>query len=238
MGTLSLTTRYLSTPDFRLEEREALLSDRFQSLDEGADFVPTLAKNQQRESLSGSPGSLPIRTSLPKSPPSMASALADRFVSSPGPVHSRTTSLPQQASSHSPKQSSPLGINRAPTSGATAGSGSAISAGSSSRHDTSSNWSKDEGRPLSGIAARMRKESTGAGRGAVSIDCHYPGRVCAYLYYLDRTSRRRLGLGLQSADRTSIPYIPSKEELYRQGLLPYTLLLRPYANHHHCPQLA
>lgn len=173
MGTLSLTARYLSSPDFRLEEREALLSDRFQSLDEGADFVPTLAKNQQRESLSGSPGSLPIRTSLPKSlsksPPSMASALAERFVSSPGRIHSRTISLPQ-ASSHSPKHSSPLGVNRTPTSGATPGSGSAISTGSSPRHDTSSNWSKDEGRPLSGAAARMRKESTGAGRGAVSID--------------------------------------------------------------------
>lgn len=161
MGTLSLTTRYLTTPNFQLDELEPLLSSRFLSL-EGQEFTPTLAKNQQRDSiLSGSPSSLPRRTTLPKSPPS---SVADRFVLSPA-LHSRTTSLPQ--TSQSPRNV-PLPIGRVSTAAPTpAGSGSGISVGSS-RQDTSSAWSRDDGPPLSGLAARLRKESTGAGRGAVS----------------------------------------------------------------------
>lgn len=155
MGSLSLSATYLTSPNFQLDELESLLSSRFLSLDEGPEFTPTLAKNQQRDSLSGSPGSLPIRTALPRSPPS---SIADKFVL---PVaHSRTTSLPGSVPS---TRSLAPPISRVPSVGP-----STSSVASSSRQDSSSAWSKDEGRLISGIAARARKESTGAGRGAVS----------------------------------------------------------------------
>ncbi|KAG1828738.1 hypothetical protein EV424DRAFT_1536479 [Suillus variegatus] len=48
--TLSLAITYLSSPNFQLDELESLLSSRFLSLDEGPDFTPTLAKNQQHDS--------------------------------------------------------------------------------------------------------------------------------------------------------------------------------------------
>ena len=212
MGTLSLTTRYLSTPNFHLDELESLLSSRFLSLDEGPEFTPTLASKgpQQRAESGTSPlGSLPIRTSLPMSPPS---SIADRFIlpatgSGSVQLHSRTTSLPSHQPSSSKSNSNPdsprhlnvpLPVLRTATAAnpttlhgdtataaapagampgtpAGSGSGSGISVGSSSRgHDaggTSSTWSKDDasGKPVSGIAARVRKESTGTGRGAVSL---------------------------------------------------------------------
>jgi autophagy-related protein 13 len=77
-GSITISVRYLTNPLFQLDELESLLSSRFFSLDEGADFTPTLVKNQQRESFSSSPGSLPLRTSLPASPPSTTS-LTDRI---------------------------------------------------------------------------------------------------------------------------------------------------------------
>ena len=94
-GNITLSVRYLTNPNFHLDELESLLSSRFFSLDEGADFTPTLVRNQQRESLSSSPGSLPLRTSLPVSPPTSTS-LADRIArpSAPLPQHTRTTSFP------------------------------------------------------------------------------------------------------------------------------------------------
>ncbi|KAH8110911.1 autophagy-related protein 13-domain-containing protein [Phellopilus nigrolimitatus] len=69
MGVFALAVTYLAAPHFELDTVEALLSSRFLSLDAGPDFTPTLARNAQRESVSGSPGSLPVRTSLPRSPP-------------------------------------------------------------------------------------------------------------------------------------------------------------------------
>jgi autophagy-related protein 13 len=71
LGSFTLHTTYLSTPHFQLDELESLLSSRFISLDlEG--FVPTLDKNKQRDSLSGSsslPNSSGIRSMLSRSPP-------------------------------------------------------------------------------------------------------------------------------------------------------------------------
>ncbi|KAG2082781.1 uncharacterized protein F5147DRAFT_783175 [Suillus discolor] len=55
LDTLSLAITYLSSPNFQLDELESLLSSRFLSLDEGPDFTPTLAKNQQHDSLTGLP---------------------------------------------------------------------------------------------------------------------------------------------------------------------------------------
>ncbi|KIJ60811.1 hypothetical protein HYDPIDRAFT_97800 [Hydnomerulius pinastri MD-312] len=150
MGTLSLTAKYLTSPNFQLDELESLLSSRFLSLDEGPDFTPTLVKNQQRDSMSGLPGSLPLRTSLPKSPPS---SVAGQFVLPP--THSRTSSIP---GSQSPRNAA-LPMSRTSTNMVTGGSTSALSV-ASSRQEGSTTWSKDEGHPLSGLAARVRKEST------------------------------------------------------------------------------
>ncbi|PPQ78451.1 hypothetical protein CVT25_011846 [Psilocybe cyanescens] len=69
-GTFTLSTTYLNTPSFQLDELESLLSSRFISLDlEG--FMPTLDKNRQRDSMSGSslPNSSGIRSVLSRSPP-------------------------------------------------------------------------------------------------------------------------------------------------------------------------
>lgn len=157
-GTLSLAITYLSSPNFQLDELESLLSSRFLSLDEGPEFTPTLAKNQQRDSLTGLPGSLPLRASLPKSPPS---SIADRFVLPSSNSHSRTNSMPIG-------QSPRLGafpMSRTSTgAGINAGSTSALSI-ASSRQDSSTAWSKEDTGPLSGVSAatRTRLESM-AGR--------------------------------------------------------------------------
>jgi autophagy-related protein 13 len=110
-GSITLAVRYLTNPLFHLDELESLLSSRFFSLDEGADFTPTLVKNQQRESLSSSPGSLPLRTSLPASPPSSTS-LADRLArQGVQPSHSRTTSFPVSSiNTRSPLQVGKAGV--------------------------------------------------------------------------------------------------------------------------------
>ncbi|KAF9219119.1 hypothetical protein BS17DRAFT_438351 [Gyrodon lividus] len=160
MGTLSLTSKYLTSPNFQLDELESLLSSRFLSLDEGPDFTPTLAKNQQRDSMTGLPGSLPLRTSLPKSPPS---SVAGQFVLPP--THSRTISM---HGSQSPRSAalplSPTSMNLPANS-----STSALSV-TSSRQEGSTMWSKEEGVPLSGAAARIRKESTSTtGRSSMDL---------------------------------------------------------------------
>jgi autophagy-related protein 13 len=157
-GTLSLTITYLSSPNFQLDELESLLSSRFLSLDEGPEFTPTLAKNQQRDSLTGLPGSLPLRASLPKSPPS---SIADRFVLPAPNSHTRTNSMP---ASQSPRLGA-FPMSRTSTgAGINAGSTSALSI-TSSRQDSSTAWSKEDTGPFAGVpaAARIRLESM-AGR--------------------------------------------------------------------------
>ncbi|KAH0828819.1 autophagy-related protein 13-domain-containing protein [Lanmaoa asiatica] len=165
MGTLSLTAKYLTSPNFQLDELESLLSSRFLSLDEGPDFTPTLVKNHQRDSMSGLPSSL--RTSLPKSPPS---SIAGQFVLPP--ANSRTNSLP---GSQSPR-SAVLPLSRTSTNMATAGSTSALSV-TSSRPEGSTTWSKEDGTPATGIAARMRRESTSTtGRSSLDLPSPLPIR--------------------------------------------------------------
>ncbi|GBE84357.1 autophagy-related protein 13-domain-containing protein [Sparassis latifolia] len=174
VGTLSLSVTYLTSPNFQLDELESLLSSRFLSLDEGPDFTPTLVKNQQRDSLSGSPGSLPVRMSLPRSPPS---SVADRFVVPPS-MHSRTTSLSGLSGlgGSSPRSQNVglLPMRRLSNTGA-AGSTSAVSDASSSRQGAASTGSRDDIPPVSALAARLRKESLGTGRGSDFIPS--PGPV-------------------------------------------------------------
>ena len=157
-GSLALSVTYLTSPDFKVFDRESLLSSRFLSQDEGPEFTPTLLKNQQKDSLASSPGSLPMRTSLPRSPPS---SVADRFVIPPA-VHQRTNSL----SGASPRpQTVALPMAKvASTSGAggTPGSISAIS-DTSSRQAAASTGSREDLGP-SALAARLRRESLGANR--------------------------------------------------------------------------
>ncbi|KAL4079882.1 autophagy-related protein 13-domain-containing protein [Scleroderma yunnanense] len=159
MGTLSLTAKYLTSPNFQLDELESLLSSRFLSLDEASDFTPTLAKNQPRDSMSAlaGPSGSSLRTSLPKSPPS---SIAGQFIlpppTHPG-THLRTNSMP---GSHSPRGGhAALPISRTSTGAAGAGSTSALSI-TSSRQDGSGTWSKEES-ALPSIA-RLRRESTSA----------------------------------------------------------------------------
>ncbi|KAI0300501.1 hypothetical protein B0F90DRAFT_419248 [Multifurca ochricompacta] len=108
-------------------------------------------KNQQRDSLSSSPGSLPLRTSLPASPPSSAS-IADRMARQavqPTQTHSRTTSFPILSASarHPPLQGS--------RAGTTTDTGGVISGHSSvsSRQDITA---------FPVPTTRLRKESMGS----------------------------------------------------------------------------
>lgn len=149
-GSITISVRYLTNPLFQLDELESLLSSRFFSLDEGADFTPTLIKNQQRDSFSSSPGSLPLRTSLPASPPSTTS-LADRIARQapqPSQTHSRTTSFPALSAStrHPPLQIRP---------GAAPDTGGVISGQSSLS-------SRQEVPALPAPNARLRRESMGS----------------------------------------------------------------------------
>ena len=159
-GSIAISVRYLTNPHFQLDELESLLSSRFFSLDEGADFTPTLVKNQQRDSFSSSPGSLPLRTSLPASPPSTTS-LADRIArQAPQPSHSRTTSFPAlSASTRHP----PLQIR----SGAAPDTGGIISGQSSAS-------SRQEAPALPVPNARLRKESMGSVCTSSTCPSHLP----------------------------------------------------------------
>ncbi|KAJ3901243.1 autophagy-related protein 13-domain-containing protein [Lentinula edodes] len=105
IGTLNLTTTYLTSPNFRVDELESLLSSRFMSMDtggtKGMEFTPTLVKNQQRDSLLSSAGGSPgtrnrlasvTGASAPHSPPR---DILRRPSSPPQPYaysHSRTPS--------------------------------------------------------------------------------------------------------------------------------------------------
>ncbi|KAJ3966918.1 autophagy-related protein 13-domain-containing protein [Lentinula raphanica] len=181
-GTLNLSATYLTSPNFRIDEKESLLSSRFMSMDMGGggtkgttDFVPTLVKNQQRDSLlSSAGGSLSTRSrlsSLPRSPPrdilrrpldppypypyphsrtlSDADSIAERFI-----IPSRTASNPTDLSSVSdnpPPISTHnviLPITRATTTTSTST------------------------QPLSDLASRIRRESLGY-RNTAS-DTHLP----------------------------------------------------------------
>lgn len=162
-GGITLSVRYLTSPLFHLDELESLLSSRFFSLDEGADFTPTLVKNQQRESLSSSPGSLPLRTSLPASPPSSTS-LADRLARQavlPSQIHSRTTSFPVSSVSTRPP---PMQVSK--TSAATDLGGISGQSSASSRLEIL-------GLPVPNT--RLRRESMG------SVGFHYSGVIGAFL---------------------------------------------------------
>ena len=148
-GSITLSVRYLTSPHFHLDELESLLSSRFFSLDEGADFTPTLVKNLQRESLSSSPGSLPLRTSLPASPPTSTS-LADRLarqVVQPSQTHSRTTSFPTGISIR------PQPLQGSKTGGATELGGISGQSSASSRLEIP---------PFPAPNPRLRKESMGS----------------------------------------------------------------------------
>lgn len=167
MGSLSVSVTYLTSPTFKVVDRESLLSSRFLSQDEGPEFVPTLVRNKQRDSLTSSPGSLPLRTSLPRSPPK---SVADQFVLPP--AHTRTTSL----SGGSPRPYAAQAMNRAVSGmGAGTGSASGLSDTSSVRHGPPSAGSREE-MPQSVLAARLRRESLGMGR-AVSSTLEV---VCCY----------------------------------------------------------
>ncbi|KAI0070745.1 hypothetical protein K474DRAFT_1669744 [Panus rudis PR-1116 ss-1] len=165
LGSLSLSVTYLTSPNFKLVDRESLLSSKFLSQDEGPEFTPTLLKNQQRDSLSTSPGSLPVRTSLPRSPPQ---SIADRFIVPPTHTHTRTTSI--SGTGASPRmQNVALPMTRAPSVTGTAPvtAASHLSDASSSRQGgNASVGSRDDRLPVSDLAARLRRESLGMGRGS------------------------------------------------------------------------
>ncbi|KAL1739721.1 autophagy-related protein 13-domain-containing protein [Schizophyllum fasciatum] len=144
-GLFSLSVTYLSAPEFSLESLESLLSSRF--LSEGPDFVPTLRKNQQRDTVGGSSGSLGLgstRAPLTKSPP------RDIPLSGRSPPH---TSSPLARSP--PRQAAPLPRSR---------TSSLASASASLRSHAD---------PPS-LAARLRRES---GTGRASPDSPYSARA-------------------------------------------------------------
>ncbi|KAI0646348.1 autophagy-related protein 13-domain-containing protein [Trametes meyenii] len=171
MGEVGVSATYLVQPIFQLDTLESLMSSRFLS-DEGQDFTPTLVKNQQRDSISGSPASLPLRTSLPRSPPR---SVADRFVIPPA-SHTRTTSF---SSTTQPVRGSPSGSPRLcniplPVTRNLSGAGmgtSGVSDSSSSRQGAASMGSREE---VSALAARVRRDSM---HGRSSQDGTTPGGV-------------------------------------------------------------
>ncbi|KAI0777721.1 autophagy-related protein 13-domain-containing protein [Trametes elegans] len=170
MGELAVSTTYLTQPNFQLDTLESLMSSRF--LSEGQEFTPTLVKNQQRDSVTGSPGSLPLRTSLPRSPP--RSSVADRFVIQPA-THHRTSSFSStQVARGSPNGSPRLGNIPLPVTRNLSGAGlgtSGVSDSSSSRQGAASLGSREE---VSALAARVRRESL---QGRTSLDGTTPGGV-------------------------------------------------------------
>ena len=148
LGSFTLSAQYLTTPHFQLDELESLLSSRFFSLEEGTEFMPTLVKNQQRDSISSSPG----RASAPSA-------------NSYSHTHTRTTSL----SGTSPgARNIPLQMSHQATGVESGVTGSAVSAMSVASYRQVS-VSRDDGYPLSALAMRVRKESTGSIRSAVGI---------------------------------------------------------------------
>lgn len=164
MGTISLRATSLTHHHFRLDDLESLLSSRFLSLDEGPEFTPTLIKNQQRELSTSPPGSLPLRTALPRSPPS---TVADRFVLPPTNI--ARTNFPSigtaGALSISPTKG---GLAQSPSlrlrtlSGLDSGAASGVSETSSSRRSISSTREDPQ------LTSRLRLESLGSSPGSPS----------------------------------------------------------------------
>ncbi|KAI0826570.1 autophagy-related protein 13-domain-containing protein [Trametes gibbosa] len=169
VGELGVSAMYLTQPSFQLDTWESLLSSRF--LSEGPDFTPTLVKNQQRDSISGSPGSLPLRMSLPRSPPR---SVADRFVIAPA-THARTTSFSStQGVRGSPGGSPQLANIPLPVTRNLSGAGmgtSGVSDSFSSRQGGASIGSRED---VYTLAARVRRESL---QGRSSQDGPTPGGV-------------------------------------------------------------
>ena len=164
MGTLSLRATYLTQSHFRIDDLESLLSSRFLSLDEGPEFTPTLIKNQQREVSTSPPGSLPLRTALPRSPPS---TVADRFVLPPtnnirsnfpstGTVGAISVSPTKGGLAHSPS------LRLRTLSGVDSGATSGVSETSSSRRSFGS--AKDDPQ----LASKLRRESFSSSPGSPS----------------------------------------------------------------------
>ncbi|KAF5309938.1 hypothetical protein D9619_010220 [Psilocybe cf. subviscida] len=103
-GAFVLRGVYLTNPTFKVDELESVLSSRFLSLDKEG-FIPTLDKNRQRDSISGSeasslPSSSGTRSVFSRSPPRAIArgpsggsgadnvSIADRFI-----IPSRVTSI-------------------------------------------------------------------------------------------------------------------------------------------------
>ncbi|KIK58073.1 hypothetical protein GYMLUDRAFT_45621 [Collybiopsis luxurians FD-317 M1] len=173
LGNLILTSTYLSSPNFRIDERESLLSSRFMSMDTGTkemEFTPTLVKNQQRDSmLSSAGGSLGTRSSLPRSPPreiprrtsppprshtqshsrapSDADSIAERFI-----IPSRTASTSNPTP---PLRQTSIGHPILPITRATT-------------------TSSPSSQPSPGLAARLRRESLGSTVAAAASDSYLP----------------------------------------------------------------
>ncbi|KDQ23490.1 hypothetical protein PLEOSDRAFT_1114454 [Pleurotus ostreatus PC15] len=149
-GTITLTITYLSNPNFQIEDKESLFSNRFLAGDKAGlleqpaprpeaeppvrdvEFLPTLVKNQQRDSIASSSGmgysSSPVHgwaSQLPRDREVNAQSIADRFIlppqpsasGSPGMGHSRTASTPGSA------------VNRAVALPGSTGSGSPAALG-------------------------------------------------------------------------------------------------------------
>ncbi|KAI6100882.1 hypothetical protein EDD16DRAFT_1716959 [Pisolithus croceorrhizus] len=156
MGMLSLSAKYLSSPNFQLDELESLHSSRFLSLDEESDFTPTLAMNQARDSMSALAGP---STSLRH----------------PG-THVPTQSLSSVLGSQSPKRGHvALPISRTATA-TTAGAGSSSGLSfASSRQEGSGTWSKEEG-TLPSLARLRRESSSTAGRSTTDLPGALPIR--------------------------------------------------------------
>ncbi|KAI5120072.1 hypothetical protein M0805_002633 [Coniferiporia weirii] len=201
MGVFTLAVTYLAAPHFELDTVEALLSSRFLSLDTESVFTPTLARNAQRESVTGStavsasPGSLPMRMGLPRSPPSSvpegsvpptitgtgaglglnfgagntsAASVADRFVLPANNYNAASGSRTSFPSTSPRARNIPL-----PPPGQVHRSTSAQQtlaaggSGSAGSVGSSSRLSREEGREgVSSIASRARRESLGMGRGS------------------------------------------------------------------------
>ncbi|KAK7062709.1 autophagy protein 13 [Paramarasmius palmivorus] len=170
MGSLNLTATYLSTPNFRLDELESLLSSRFMSMDTGPEFTPTLVKNQQRDSLlsthEGSPGSLPLRTSLPLSPPRDIVRPNSRLPSNSSRPISRAT--PEDAESIAERFVLPSRTASTGTSPPHLGQHRALPI----TRATTTTSTTTAGSSPSGALARLRKESL---QRATTSDSYLPG---------------------------------------------------------------
>ncbi|KAG5644422.1 hypothetical protein DXG03_008517 [Asterophora parasitica] len=101
LGSLALSTTYLTSPTFQLDELESLLSSRFLSLD-NRPFTPTLAKNHLRSSTSSA------SVSPPHSPPRAIRTSASTSSGTSAPVDRQgpatPSSLPRSSLGTRPSQ--------------------------------------------------------------------------------------------------------------------------------------